>query len=64
MGTGEGHGVTPSGTVEANSPCTTEDARGGSEPEEEPPVPLGREGGARVCQGPHVTLRMNFFLVF
>ena len=27
------------------------------------PVPPGR-GGTRICQGPHVTLRMKFFLVY
>jgi len=35
-----------------------------AEPEEEPPVPPGREGrgGARVCQGPHVRLYVCIML--
>ena len=32
-----------------------------SEPTKKKPVPPGRGGGPRVCQGPHVTLHMKFF---
>ena len=43
--------------------------RGYTEPEEEPPVPPSPRPGegityVRARHGPHVTLRINFFLVF